>query len=133
MIHGLRELDDIDELHAPGGALEAFVAAKEAGLVKHLGVSGYEDPDVLLAALAALPVEVVGLPVYPGAPEGFAARVLPQARALGLGVVGLRPLDGGRLASSAQAALQHAFALPVDVVVASCAGPSELAELAARA
>lgn len=143
-IHDVRTMDDLDELHAPGGALEAFVAAKEAGLVRHLGVTGHHDPAVLTAAVETLPVDTVLLPVNPmeGALGGFLTSTLPAARARGLGVIGMKALGGagayggaggGRLVQAGldpRELLRYAFAQAVDVVIVGCATPREVATLA---
>ena len=146
-IHDVRTLDDLDELQAPGGALEAFVAAKAAGKVRHLGVTGHHDPRVLAAAVETLPVDTVLMPVNPmeGVLGGFLTRVLPAARERGLGVIGMKALGGaggyggaggGRLVQAgldAPSLLAYAFAQAVDVVIVGCATPAEVAALAAAA
>ncbi|MGI9606638.1 MAG: aldo/keto reductase [Acidimicrobiales bacterium] len=40
-LHNLVEDDEWDEVHAAGGALEAMIAARDEGLVRHIGVTGH--------------------------------------------------------------------------------------------
>ena len=40
-LHNLVEDDEFDEVFAPGGAIEALVAARDEGLVSHIGVTGH--------------------------------------------------------------------------------------------
>jgi predicted aldo/keto reductase-like oxidoreductase len=40
-LHNLVEDDEFDTVFAPGGALEALVAARDEGLVAHIGVTGH--------------------------------------------------------------------------------------------
>ena len=40
-LHNLVEDDEWAQVHGPGGALEALVAAREEGLVSHIGVTGH--------------------------------------------------------------------------------------------
>jgi aryl-alcohol dehydrogenase-like predicted oxidoreductase len=40
-LHNLVEDDEFDTVFAPGGALEALVAARDEGLVSHIGVTGH--------------------------------------------------------------------------------------------
>lgn len=40
-LHNLVEPDELDLVHRPGGALEALIAAREEGLVRHIGVTGH--------------------------------------------------------------------------------------------
>jgi aryl-alcohol dehydrogenase-like predicted oxidoreductase len=144
-IHDVRTLDELDELEAPGGALEAFVAAKEAGLVRHIGVTGHHDPAVTTRAVETLPVDTVLLPVNPmeGVLGGYLTQTLPAARARGLGVIGMKALGGaggfggaggGRLVQAgfrADELLGYALAQDVDVLIVGCATPDEVARLVA--
>ena len=43
-IHDVRDERDLDLISRKGGAMEAFIKAKELGLVKHIGVTGHHDP-----------------------------------------------------------------------------------------
>jgi aryl-alcohol dehydrogenase-like predicted oxidoreductase len=146
-IHDVRTFEEIDELQAPGGAIEAFLGAKEAGLVRHIGITGHHDPAVLTLAVETLPVEVVLLPVNPmeGVLGGFLSSTVPAARARGMGVVGMKALGGaggfggsggGRLVKAGFNALEllsFAFAQDVDVVIVGCATAEEVAALAVSA
>lgn len=40
-LHNLVEEDEWEQAHAPGGAVEALAAAREEGLVSHVGVTGH--------------------------------------------------------------------------------------------
>jgi aryl-alcohol dehydrogenase-like predicted oxidoreductase len=40
-LHNLVEPDELDAVHRPGGALEALIAARDEGLVRHIGVTGH--------------------------------------------------------------------------------------------
>jgi len=40
-LHNLVEDDEWQQVHAPGGALEAMVAARDEGLVRYIGVTGH--------------------------------------------------------------------------------------------
>jgi aryl-alcohol dehydrogenase-like predicted oxidoreductase len=41
-LHGVCWMDDLDAAMAPGGAIEAFVEARDEGLVRHIGITGHE-------------------------------------------------------------------------------------------
>ena len=45
-IHSVSELDEIDRILGPGGAMEAFEAAKKAGKCRFIGFTGHRDPHV---------------------------------------------------------------------------------------
>lgn len=42
-LHDLRDESDLVEITRRGGALEAFVEARQAGRVRHIGVTGHRD------------------------------------------------------------------------------------------
>ena len=50
--HEVIRLEDPDRIFAPGGALEAAIAAREAGKIRHIGFTGHKDPTVHLRMLA---------------------------------------------------------------------------------
>ena len=46
--HECIRLDDADRIFAPGGALEAVLAARQAGKIRYIGFTGHKDPSVHL-------------------------------------------------------------------------------------
>ncbi len=46
--HEVIRLDDPDVIFAPGGAIEAVQAAKQAGKIRYIGFTGHKDPSVHL-------------------------------------------------------------------------------------
>jgi aryl-alcohol dehydrogenase-like predicted oxidoreductase len=51
--HAVTSLDELDAVTSKGGALEAFVAARQDGIIQHIGITshGQDAPIVLLEAL----------------------------------------------------------------------------------
>jgi aryl-alcohol dehydrogenase-like predicted oxidoreductase len=45
-MHQLSEMDEPDQVFAPGGALEALIQAKKAGKVRYIGFTGHTDPKI---------------------------------------------------------------------------------------
>ncbi len=58
-MHNLARMDQVDEVFAPGGAIEALIEAREQGIVRNLGISGHADPDVLIAAIKRFDFDTV--------------------------------------------------------------------------
>ncbi|MBU0515297.1 MAG: aldo/keto reductase, partial [Proteobacteria bacterium] len=56
-IHDLRTKDEFEVISGPGGALEAFVQAKDQGLIRFIGVTGHHDPRLLTKAVLEWPVD----------------------------------------------------------------------------
>src|SRR5258708_1335199 len=50
-IHQVSTMDEVEQIFAPGGAIEAFEAAKKAGKCRFIGFTGHHDPQVHLAML----------------------------------------------------------------------------------
>jgi aryl-alcohol dehydrogenase-like predicted oxidoreductase len=63
--HAVREMAELDQILAPGGALEAFLEARERGLVRHIGITGhgYRAPSVHTAAVERFAFETVMTPI----------------------------------------------------------------------
>src|SRR5207237_1435821 len=119
-IHDVRTDDELLAITRPGGALEAFVEARDAGLVRAIGVTGHHDVEVLLRAVQTLPVSTVLLPVnvVEGVLGGFMDRVLPEAHARSISVIGMKVMGGGmftRAGLSANALLRWALRSAADV------------------
>lgn len=137
-IHDVRSAYELQELTRRGGALEAFVEAKQAGLVRHIGVTGHHDPWVLEQAVRKLPVDTVLVPVNPveGVIGGFLTDVIPQARLRKLGVIGMKVygqrvlLDEGL---SPAELLRYALAADIDTAIIGCSTAAEVLDNAAIA
>ena len=52
-VHAVQNQDDIDRILSPGGAVEAFEAAKKASKCRFIGFTGHYDPAVHAALLEA--------------------------------------------------------------------------------
>lgn len=48
-IHGIANLDETKEALGPGGAIEAFIEAKQKGLIRYLGFSAHDTESALYA------------------------------------------------------------------------------------
>jgi predicted aldo/keto reductase-like oxidoreductase len=137
-IHDVRTEDDLKQIESPGGALEAFLEARERGLIRHIGVTGHHDPAILTRAVTHWPVDAVLLPVNPveGILGGFLDATLPAAREKGLAVIGMKILGAGyylqpALQVSAEELIRYALAQPITVAIVGCSSPAEVETLAA--
>jgi aryl-alcohol dehydrogenase-like predicted oxidoreductase len=136
-IHDLRTVRDLEAVEAPGGALEAFLQARETGLTRYVGVTGHHDPAVLERAVSSWPVDAVLIPVNPveAALGGFLDRVLGAAQERGMAVIGMKVLGGSHYfspnAGIAPGKLIR-FALSQDIATAivGCSTPAEVQSLA---
>jgi aryl-alcohol dehydrogenase-like predicted oxidoreductase len=126
--HEIIRLEDPDRVFAAGGAMEAVLAAKQAGKVRYIGFTGHKDPLVHLRMLevaaqhqfhfdaAQMPLNVMDAHF-----RSFAKQVVPALVKEGIGVLGMKPLGSGAIvrsgAVSAIECLHYALNLPTSVVI----------------
>ncbi len=96
-IHDVRTGQDLKEIFGPGGAIETFQRARQEGLVRYVGITGHQDPSVLLKAFALFDFDTILMPVNPAEPahKSFIDSVLPEARRRGMGIIGMKVLCRG--------------------------------------
>jgi predicted aldo/keto reductase-like oxidoreductase len=58
-LHDVGTLDDVNEIFDKGGAIEAFLQAREQRMVRHLGVTGRFRPDALMESIRRFPFDTV--------------------------------------------------------------------------
>lgn len=136
-IHDVRDERDLDLISRKGGALEAFLEAKDMGLVKHIGVTGHHDPEILRQAVEQWPLDSVLMPVNPVEEiiGGFLTRTLEAAKKKEIAVIGMKVLGGKHYIAKEvgiTAGLLTRFALSYDITTAivGCSTPEEVKELA---
>jgi aryl-alcohol dehydrogenase-like predicted oxidoreductase len=61
-LHALNTLEEVDLVFAPGGAMEVFLEAREAGIVRHLGFSSHTD-EAAVALLERFDFDSVMFPI----------------------------------------------------------------------
>jgi aryl-alcohol dehydrogenase-like predicted oxidoreductase len=64
-LHAITSFEELDAVTAPGGALEALVEARQAGLIKHIGITGHgvQAPAIYLEALKRFEFDSVIFPL----------------------------------------------------------------------
>ncbi len=101
-LHAVTSIVDLDQITAPGGALEALVEARAAGLLQYIGITshGMDAPSILLDALrrfrfdsVLVPVNFVlyGDPAYSGA----AQRLLQKCCEEDVGIMAIKAVAKG--------------------------------------
>jgi predicted aldo/keto reductase-like oxidoreductase len=126
--HEVIRMDDPDRVFAPGGALEAVLAAKKAGKVRYIGFTGHKDPKIHLHMIATAQAhqfhfDTVQMPlnVMDAHFKSFETEVLPVAIQQGIGVLGMKSMGDQIILNSkavtAVECLHYAMNLPVSVVI----------------
>ena len=124
-------LDDPDRFFADGGALEAVIAAKQAGKVRYIGFTGHKDPLVHermleVAKLHNFHFDSCQMPLNPMDAHfrSFANNVVPKLVEQGIAVLGMKSMGSGDLLKSntvtATECLHYALNLPTSVVITGC-------------
>jgi predicted aldo/keto reductase-like oxidoreductase len=134
-VHDVRSRDDMEQIFAPGGALEAFVEAKAQGTVRFIGITGHHDPAIIRACIERFPFDTVLMPVNPAEPAhaSFLEQTLPLAVDRRMGIVGMKVyLSGlaGRIPGHGgmEPYLRFALSQPVSTVVIGCDDLQQLEE-----
>jgi uncharacterized protein len=128
--HEILRFDDPDRIFGEGGALEAAIAAKQAGKIRFIGFTGHKDPHVHLymletAAKHNFHFDTVQMPlnVMDAHFRSFAQLVLPKLVEQQIGVLGMKPFCGGDgivlKSNTVQPieCLHYALNLPTSVVI----------------
>jgi predicted aldo/keto reductase-like oxidoreductase len=92
-VHAVQSRDEIDQILSPGGAMEAFEAAKKAGKCRFIGFTGHYDPEVHAALLKAYDRwDTVMMPVHAAdhAYLSFEKTALPVAIERGVGIQAIK-------------------------------------------
>ena len=127
--HEILRYDDPDRIFAEGGAMEAFIEAKAAGKLRHIGFTGHKDPRIHLQMLAVAAergflFDAVQMPlnVMDAHFRSFAHLVLPYLVEHGIAVLGMKTFaDSVLLKSGAPITpieyLHYSLNLPTSVVI----------------
>jgi aryl-alcohol dehydrogenase-like predicted oxidoreductase len=126
-VHDVRTKEDIAEIFGAGGAIEAFVEAKESGKARFIGVTGHQDPAVIRRCIELFPFDTVLMPVNPAEPaaRSFLTELLPFAKERQMGVIGMKVYlrglpEGLPFYTSMQPFFDFALSQPVSSIVVGC-------------
>ena len=124
-IHAVGEMEEVEQIFGPGGAIEAFEAAKKAGKCRYIGFTGHRDPHVHLAMLERYEAyDTILMPLHPADPSylSFERLVLPEARKRDLGIQGMKGLANAKLLQSlsVRECIQYVLSLPIHCLAVGC-------------
>lgn len=127
--HEILRFDDPDRIFAKDGALEALMAAKQAGKARYIGFTGHKDPRVHLYMLATAErhgfhFDTVQMPlnVMDAHFRSFGHLVLPELVRQQIGVLGMKTFGDGVILKSGVALspvdmLHFSLNMPTSVVI----------------
>ena len=126
--HEVIRMEDPDRIFAPGGAIEAAIAARTAGKIRYIGFTGHKDPAVHLRMLEtaqkhSFHFDTVQMPinVMDAHFRSFANEVMPIALKQGIGVLAMKTFGDSIILKSNTVqpieALHYGLTQPVSVVI----------------
>ncbi len=149
-LHNMQSMDDVEKVCAKGGALEAFLKAREQGLVRYLGLTGHADPDVLMEGIRRFPFDTVLMAFNAADPQHLSFRkLLSYAVEKEMGIIGMKVPARSRLLNtfkppppeqqttpmklmpgtlSMQEAMRYVLSFPFSTVIIGCDTIAQLEE-----
>jgi predicted aldo/keto reductase-like oxidoreductase len=129
--HEVIRLSDPDRIFGPDGAMEAFLAAKQAGKIRYIGFTGHKSPEIHLKMLDTafarqFTFDAVQMPlnVMDAHYDSFEKRVLSVLLKHQIGVLGMKPMGDHFILESQTVSpvecLHYAMNLPTSVVITGC-------------
>jgi len=124
-IHQVSTMDEVEQIFKPGGAIEAFEAAKKAGKCRFMGFTGHRDPEVHLAMLKRYDkYDTILMPLNPADPSylSFEKNVLPVAVDRGMGIQAMKSTANSKLLQSISLkdCLSYVLSLPIHCLALGC-------------
>jgi aryl-alcohol dehydrogenase-like predicted oxidoreductase len=133
-MHNIMTLDDVQAVMKPGGAMEAFEAAKKAGKCRLIGFTGHFDPDAHVAMLKAYDSwDTVMMPVHAAdhAYLSFEQIALPVSVARGVPNQAIKVFGKANLLRSLSPAtcLRYALSQPgTPIAICGCGTVGQMAD-----
>jgi len=124
-LHNVASMAELEQVTAPGGALDGLLKARDAGKVRYIGLSSHK-PAVALQALERFPFATVQVPV--NYIETLALpELVPAARRRGVGTIAMKPVGGGAFVHRTEN-FRFIFAAGIDVAIPGMDDPRQVAE-----
>ena len=115
--------EQLDQVIAPGGALEALLEAKQAGKIGHIGIS-IHSPEVFRRALELPWVETIMFPY--NIVESHGTDLIHACAEKNIGFIDMKPLAGGAIEDATLAMRYVCANEDITVTIPGMADPAEL-------
>ena len=119
-MHEPQTAEEAKQILAPGGAMEAFVEARQAGKARFVAISGHGRPAGIQFSIENHPYDVLMTGMnyfdrfnYPQIQD----ELLPLCLEKGIGILGMKALADGYLFRSVKAAIRYTLSLPIASLV----------------
>jgi aryl-alcohol dehydrogenase-like predicted oxidoreductase len=113
--HAVTTLDKVEAIFSPNGAIEAFLKAKEEGLIRYIGFSAHSE-EAALAMLEKFDFDTVLFPLNWASwlGEGFGKKLYSKARERNMGILAIKALAKRRLEEGEEKRWKKCWYHPVD-------------------
>jgi len=113
-LHALSKLEEVEQVFAKGGAMEALVEARERGLVRFLGFSAH-SVKAALEAMRRFPFDTVLFPVnFVLYQKGFGPQVVAEAGRRGMAVLAIKSMARTLWPEGKERAYRKCWYWPID-------------------
>ncbi len=101
-LHDIGSDNEVQQIFAKGGAMEALLEAKEQKMVRFLGITGHFRPEPLIECINRYPFDTILMAVNAADPHhySFGEQLLPLAVEKQMGIIGMKVPARGRILSS---------------------------------
>jgi uncharacterized protein len=134
-LHNVMRDDQVEQIFAKDGAIEAMLKAREQKMVRFLGITGHFDPAVLEKALGRFEFDTILMALNAADRHRlpFQDSLLPTAGKQRMGVIGMKIPARDRLLrpdgiSTMKDAMSYTLTLPVSTVIIGCKTVEQLEE-----
>ena len=154
-LHDVGSDNEVQQIFAKGGAMEALLQARDQKMVRFLGITGHFRPEPLMDCIHRYPFDTILMAVNAADPHhySFTEQLLPLAVEKEMGIIGMKVPARGRLLSSwtpppidaqkkswegmsvqaptpgtldMKQAMSYALSLPVSTVIIGCDSIAQL-------
>jgi aryl-alcohol dehydrogenase-like predicted oxidoreductase len=143
-VHEVIRAAEPERVFGPNGAMEALIAAKQAGKIRFIGFTGHKSPAIHLkmlevAAAHRFTFDTVQMPVnvMDAHYDSFERQVIPAAAKTNTAVLAMKPLGSGQFFRSGPVAarevspvdcLRYPMGTSASVVITGCESMRDLAQ-----
>lgn len=136
-IHNVRrrEIDTLDKIFAGDGVLKAMEKARDEKMVRFIGITGHENPDVLHELIRRYPFDnvLMALNAADKHHDPFIEKLLPYTAEKQLGIVGMKIPARDRIFANGgiitmKEAMEYVLTLPVSTIIVGIDTIAELDE-----
>jgi len=134
-LHNIMRDEQVEQIFAKDGALEALLKARDQKMVRFLGITGHYDPAVLYRALERFDFDTILMALNPADRHllPFQTDLLALANRKKMGVIGMKIPARDRLfrpdgISTMKQAMGYTLTLPISTVIIGCKTVEQLEE-----